>query len=148
MMSLRESSCLSFADVFCWHLRCIGHIKELLARELAQPLTYFCVIGFLVIFLCIVAPPVGKRFRRVRFVSFYRPSYVGSTTRQHLAIAIRYAACVKQPFQTYRRRQRENYTSFITPIYSAFKTLGISRWGAAVHPITFTLTQVWMKYSN
>ena len=31
---------------------------------------YFLLIGFLVIFLCIVAPPVGTRSRRVRFVSF------------------------------------------------------------------------------
>ena len=75
---------------------------------------YFCIIGFLVIFLCIVAPPVGTRSRRVRFVFFYRTSYVGSTSRQHLATVIRYADCVKQSFQTSRRRQRENFTSAIT----------------------------------
>ena len=42
---------------------------------------YFLLIGFLVIFLCIVAPPVGTRCRRVRFVFFYRTSYVGLTSR-------------------------------------------------------------------
>ena len=31
---------------------------------------YFLLIGFLVNFLCIVAPPVGTRSRRVRFVFF------------------------------------------------------------------------------
>ena len=30
-----------------------------------------------------MAPPVGMRSRWVRFVFFYRTSYVGSTTRQH-----------------------------------------------------------------
>ena len=43
---------------------------------------YFLLIGFLVNFLCIVAPPVGTRSRRVRFVFFYRTSYVGLTSRQ------------------------------------------------------------------
>ena len=33
---------------------------------------HFCIIGFLVIFLCIVAPPVRTRSRRVWFVFFYR----------------------------------------------------------------------------
>ena len=43
---------------------------------------YFWLIGFLVNFLCIVAPPVGTRSRRVRFVFIYRASYVGFTSRQ------------------------------------------------------------------
>ena len=51
---------------------------------------YFWLIGFLVIFLCIVAPPVGTRCQRVRFVFFYRMSYVGSRSHQHLATVIRY----------------------------------------------------------
>ena len=75
---------------------------------------YFLLIGFLVIFLCIVAPPVGTRCRRVRFVLFYRTSYAGSTSRQHLATVTRYADCVKQHFQTARRRLVANYTKFIT----------------------------------
>ena len=75
---------------------------------------YFLLIGFLVNFLCIVAPPVGTRCRRVRFVFFHKTSYVESRSRQHLATVIRYADCIKQPFQTSRRRLVANYTSFIT----------------------------------
>ena len=75
---------------------------------------YFWLIGFLVNFLCIVAPPVGTRSRRVRFVFFYRMSYVGLAPRQHLATVIRYADCVKQRFRPSRRRLVANYTSFIT----------------------------------
>ena len=75
---------------------------------------YFWLIGFLVNFLCIVAPPVGTRSWRVRFVFFYRTSYVGSTSRQHLATVIRYANCVKQRFRPSGRRLVANYTSFIT----------------------------------
>ena len=65
---------------------------------------YFWLIGFLINFLCIVAPPVGTRSRRVRFVFFYRSSYVESTSRQHLTTVIRYADCVKQRFRPSRRR--------------------------------------------
>ena len=65
---------------------------------------YFCIIGFLVIFLCIVAPPVVTRSRGVEFVFFYRTSCVGLTSRQHLATAIRYADCVKQPFRPFDYR--------------------------------------------
>ena len=61
-----------------------------------------------------MAPPVGARSRRVRFVFFYRTSYVGSASRQHLATVIRYADCVKQPFQTSWHRLVANFTSFIT----------------------------------
>ena len=60
--------------------------------------TSFCIIRFLVIFLCIVAPPVATRSRRVKFVFFHRTSYVRSTSRQHLATVIRYADCVNRPF--------------------------------------------------
>ena len=70
--------------------------------------------GCIVYMLCIVAPPVGTTSRRVRFVFFYRTSYVGSTSRQHLVTVIRSTDCVKQPFQTSRRRQRDNIPSFIT----------------------------------
>ena len=61
----------------------------------------FLLIGFLVNFLCIVAPPVGTRSRRVRCVFFYRASYVGSTSRQDLATVTRYADCVKRPFRPF-----------------------------------------------
>ena len=37
---------------------------------------YFWLIGFLVHFLCIVAPPVGTRSFRVRLAFFYRTRYV------------------------------------------------------------------------
>ena len=78
----------------------------------------FCIIGFLVIFLCIVAPPAAPRSGRVRFVFFYRASYVGLTSRQHLATVIRYADCVKEHFRASRRCQAENFTSFITGLYT------------------------------
>ena len=75
---------------------------------------HFCIIGFLVIFLCIVAPPAAPRFGRVKFVFFYRTSYVGLTSCQHLATVIRYADCVKQHFRPSRRHQVDNFTSFIS----------------------------------
>ena len=78
---------------------------------------YFCIIGFLVNILCIVAPPVGTRSWRVKFVFFYVTSYVGSTSHQHLATVIRYADSVnsvKQPFRPSRRRLVANFTSLIT----------------------------------
>ena len=42
---------------------------------------YFCIIGFLVIFLCVVAPLVATRTRQVKLVFFQRTSYVGLTSR-------------------------------------------------------------------
>ena len=75
---------------------------------------YFCIIGFLVIFLCIVAPPAAPRSGRVKFVFIYRTSYVGLTSSQHLATVIRYADRVNQHFRASRRHQAENFTSFIT----------------------------------
>ena len=62
---------------------------------------YFCLIGFLVNFLCIVASPVGTRSWRVRVVFYYWTSYVGLTSRQHLATVIQYAAhhCINEKGQ-------------------------------------------------
>ena len=57
---------------------------------------------------------VAMRSWQVRFVFFYRTSYVGLTSRQHLATVIRYADCVKQHFRASRRHLVVNYTSFIT----------------------------------
>ena len=62
---------------------------------------YFWLIEFLVIFLCIVAPPVGTRCQRVRFVFFYRTSYVGSRSRH----------CYKI------RRERLHYAVFVILTY-------------------------------
>ena len=85
--------------------------KQTITKELKEGLTYirtgsaayFWLIGFLVNFLCIVAPPVETRSRRVRFGFFNRKSYVWLTSRQHLATVIRYADCVKQRFRPSRR---------------------------------------------
>ena len=61
---------------------------------------HLCIIWFLVIFLCIVTPPAAPRSGRVKFVFLYRTSYVGLTSRQHLATVIRYADCVKTVFSS------------------------------------------------
>ena len=77
--------------------------------------TFFRLIEFLIIFLCMVAPPLGTRSWRVTFVLIYTASYVGLTSRQSLATLERYADYVKQPFRRFSRRSLEaNFSSFIT----------------------------------
>ena len=60
-----------------------GYSKQRRSNIRTGSAAYILLIGFLVNFLCIVA--VGTRCRRIRFVFFYRTSYVGLTSRQHLA---------------------------------------------------------------
>ena len=88
---------------------------------------HFCIIGFLVNFLCIVAPPAAPRSGRVKFVFFNRASYVGLTSRQHLATVIRYADHIKQHFRLSRRHHAANFTIFITRLLRLWQNFRLFR---------------------
>ena len=78
---------------------------------LSRLLLYNRVLGY---FLMYSGASGGDESWRVRFGFFYRTSYVGLTSRQHLATVIRYADCVKRTFRASRRCLRENFNSFNT----------------------------------